>query len=90
MKENLKVVCVQAETYGVYDKEKNIQYHVDKILSLKDEKPDLVVFPELSISGYIRESNPETAATTGITALRRFPALLQTELLPPHARSAVM
>lgn len=59
MKENLKVVCVQAETYGVYDKEKNIQYHVDKILSLKDEKPDLVVFPELSISGYIRESNPE-------------------------------
>ena len=59
MKENLKVVCVQAETYGVYDKEKNIQYHVDKILALKDEKPDLVVFPELSISGYIRESNPE-------------------------------
>ena len=59
MKENLKVVCVQAETYGVYDKEKNIQYQVDKILSLKDEKPDLVVFPELSISGYIRESNPE-------------------------------
>ena len=59
MKENLKVVCVQAETYGVYDKEKNIQYHVDKILSLKDEKPDLVVFPEPSISGYIRESNPE-------------------------------
>ena len=59
MKENLKVVCVQAETYGVYDKEKNIPYHVDKILSLKDEKPDLVVFPELSISGYIRESNPE-------------------------------
>ena len=59
MKENLKVVCVQAETYSVYEKERNIQYHVDKILSLKDEHPDLVVFPELSISGYIRESNPE-------------------------------
>ena len=58
MKENLKVVCVQAETYSVYEKERNIQYHVDKILSLKDEHPDLVVFPELSISGYIRDPPP--------------------------------
>lgn len=58
MKENVKVVCVQANTCGVYEKEKNIQDHVDKILSLKDQHPDLVVFPELSISGYIRESNP--------------------------------
>lgn len=58
MKEKVKVVCVQADTAGVYEKEKNIQDHVAKILSLKEEKPDLVVFPELSISGYIRESNP--------------------------------
>ncbi len=58
MKENVKVVLVQADTKSMYEKEHNIQDHVNKILSLKEEKPDLVVFPELSISGYIRESNP--------------------------------
>ena len=28
MKENLKVVCVQAETYSVYEKERNIQLEI--------------------------------------------------------------
>jgi len=63
MKKRIKVALVQAEPGLVTEKNDNLNYHVQKIIELKEEKPDLILFPELSVSGYIQESTPENRRT---------------------------
>lgn len=57
MKENLIVAAVQMNTKWM-DYKENLSYMKDAITRAKDEQnADLVVFPELSSIGYIRERN---------------------------------
>lgn len=59
MKEHVKVALVQMDSGPVTEKEKNVDYHVRKIEELGKQGIELILFPELSVSGYVQESTPE-------------------------------
>ncbi|MED5330609.1 MAG: nitrilase-related carbon-nitrogen hydrolase [Planctomycetota bacterium] len=61
MKAPLTVTLVQCDaTLG--DIEKNAQAHLEVIAATKEEETDLIVFPELSLTGYVlRDLTPEVA-----------------------------
>lgn len=59
MKERVKVALVQMDSGLVMEKEKNVQNHINKIKELGKQEVDLILFPELSVSGYIQETTHE-------------------------------
>lgn len=59
MKDCVKVALVQMNSGPVTEKEHNVQYHIDKIEELGKQGIDLILFPELSVSGYVEDTTHE-------------------------------
>lgn len=56
-------LCQIAPALG--DRKRNQQLHLDKIAAAKEQQADLIVFPELSLTGYfLRDMVPEVALPT--------------------------
>ncbi|WP_088553568.1 carbon-nitrogen hydrolase family protein [Calderihabitans maritimus] len=54
MREQISVALVQFAPHEFTAKEKNVSYMVDQIIALGKQGIDLIVFPELSVSGFFR------------------------------------
>ncbi|MDQ0340766.1 putative amidohydrolase [Caldalkalibacillus uzonensis] len=63
MQEKVKVAVVQTSGVGYENREENLLFTLNKIEELGGQGLDLIVFPELGLTGFVKEFTPEEKET---------------------------